>query len=138
MKQVLIVDDSYTMRKRIAALLHKSPLIRVVGEAGSGRTAIERVEQTRPDTVLLDIHLPDQNGITLLKRFKANYPEMKVIMLTTIDDPRYRKACLDLGADHFLSKAMEFERIVDTVTDNTAHGTKRCASTKGGSHGNIQ
>lgn len=121
MKQVLIVDDSYTMRKRIAALLHESPLIRVVAEAGSGREAIETVEQTRPDTVLLDIYLPDQNGITLLKKFKANYPEMKVILLTTLDDPRYRKACLDLGADHFLSKTMEFERIVDTVTDNTAH-----------------
>ena len=39
---------------------------------------------------------------------------MKVIMMTTLDDPRYRKACLNLGADHFLSKAMEFERIVDT------------------------
>ena len=58
MKQVLIVDDSSTMRKRIAALLHESPLIRVVGEAGSGREAIETVEQTRPDTVILDIHLP--------------------------------------------------------------------------------
>ena len=63
MKQVLIVDDSSTMRKRIAALLHESPLIRVVAEAGSGREAIETVEQTRPDTVILDIHLPDQNGI---------------------------------------------------------------------------
>jgi len=121
MKQVLIVDDSPTMRKRIASLLRESTLIRIVGEAGSGREAIETVEHTRPDTVLLDIRLPDQSGITLLKRFKARYPEMKIIMLSNLDDPRYRKACLDIGADHFLSKAMEFDRIVDTINEDTAH-----------------
>ena len=121
MKQVLIVDDSSTMRKRIATLLHESPLIQVVGEAGSAGEAIETIAQTRPDTVILDIRLPGRNGITLLKRFKADYPEMKVIMLTNLDDPRYRKACLDLGADYFLSKTMEFDRIIDSVTENTAH-----------------
>ena len=121
MKQVLIVDDSARVRKRIAALLSESPLIRIVGEAGNGREAVEAVDHTRPDTVILDIHLPDQNGIALLKQFKARYPEMEVIMLTNLDDPRYRQACLNLGADHFLNKAMEFEKIVATITSHSAH-----------------
>ena len=121
MKKVLIVDDSAQLRKRIAALLDESPQIRIVGEAGSGREAIEAVAHSRPDTVILDIRLPDQNGISVLKRFKARYPEMTVIMLTNLDDPHYRKACRSLGADHFLSKAREFEKIVDTIIKPSAH-----------------
>jgi DNA-binding NarL/FixJ family response regulator len=121
MKQVLIIDDSPQVRKRIAALLNESPQIRIAGEAGSGREAIEAVAQVRPDTVLLDIRLPDQNGIALLKQFKADYPQMTVIMLTNLDDSRYRNACRNLGADYFLSKADEFESIVDIIVDQPAH-----------------
>jgi YesN/AraC family two-component response regulator len=125
MKKVLIVDDSPRVRQRIAALLNESPQIRIAGEAGSGSEALQVVENVRPDTVILDIRLPDQNGITLLKRFKARYPEMTVIMLTNLDDPRYRQVCRNLGADDFLSKAMEFEKIVDTVTHHPAHRNQR-------------
>ncbi len=121
MKQVLIIDDSAQIRKRIASLLRESPQIRIAGEAGSGRQALEAVAQARPDTVILDIRLPDQSGISLLKTFKARYPDMRIIMLTNLDDDRYRQQCRRLGADHFLSKAMEFEKIVDTVIDNPAH-----------------
>ena len=121
MKQVLVVDDSPQVRKRIVALLDESPQIRIVGEAGSGREAIEAVDRTRPDTVVLDIRLPDQNGIDLLKRFKGRYPKMTIIMLTNLDNPRYRQACRRLGADHFLNKAMDFEKIVDTINSHPAH-----------------
>jgi DNA-binding NarL/FixJ family response regulator len=137
MKTVLIIEDSKEVRKRIAALLNESPRIRIAGEAGSGREALEAVRRTRPDTVVLDIRLPDQSGIALLKTFKTRYPGMAVIMLTNLDDPIYRRQCRRLGADHFLSKTMEFEKIVETIIDDPAHGTRPCASTKGVSHGNF-
>lgn len=121
MKQVLIIDDSPQIRKRIAALLSESSQIHIAGEAGSGRQALAAVAQMRPDTVILDIHLPDQSGISLLKTFKAHYPDMRIIMLTNLDDERYRHQCRRLGADHFLSKTMEFEKIVDTVIDTPTH-----------------
>lgn len=116
MKHVLIVDDSARVRRRIAAVLDESPLIRIIGEAGSGREALEAVKDNRPDTVILDIRLPDQSGIALLKTFKTRYPEMEVIMLTNLDDTRYRQYCRRLGADHFLSKILEFDKIVEAVT----------------------
>ena len=121
MKQVLIIDDSLQIRERIAALLAESHQIRIAGQAGNGRDAIDAVQRLRPDTVILDIGLPDRSGIELLKTFKASYPEMTVIMLTNLDDTRYRQQCRQLGADHFLSKTLEFEKIVDTVIDNPAH-----------------
>ena len=117
MKHVLIIDDNPRIRKRIAALLAESPMIRLVGEAGSGREALDAVRQTGPDTVILDVHLPDQSGIALLKTFKSRYPSMRIVMLTNLDDARYRQQCRTLGADHFLSKSLEFEKIVDAIID---------------------
>jgi DNA-binding NarL/FixJ family response regulator len=121
MKQVLIVDDSSRVRKRIASLLDESPQILIVGEAGNGREALELVERKRPDTILLDIRLPDQSGIALLKRFKSIYPEIAVIMLTNLDGRLYRQQCRHWGADHFLCKSKDFERVVDAITDYPAH-----------------
>ena len=121
MKQVLIVDDSSKVRKRIASLLDESLKITLVGEASNGREALELVERKRPDMILLDIRLPNQSGIALLKRFKSRYPEMAVIMLTNLDGPRYRQVCRGLGADGFLNKAMDFERIAETITGHPTH-----------------
>jgi DNA-binding NarL/FixJ family response regulator len=121
MKQVLIVDDSSRVRKRIASLLDESPQIRIVGEAGNGREALELVERKRPDAILLDIRLPDQSGIALLKRFKSRYPEIAVIMLTNLDGRLYRQQCRHWGADHFLSKSKDFERVLDTIINYPGH-----------------
>lgn len=115
MKRVLIVDDSPNIRDRIALLLSESPQIQVVGEASSGFEAIEAVQRLRPDAVVLDINLPDRSGITLLKIFKAFRPRMIVIMMSNQDDTRYRQQCRRLGADHFLSKSLEFEKVVEAV-----------------------
>jgi DNA-binding NarL/FixJ family response regulator len=116
MKQVLIVDDSEQIRERLVALLAESRQIRIVGQAGNGREALEAMQRLRPDTVILDIRLPGASGIEILKKIKARYPEVKVIMLTNFDFAHYRRQCRQLGADHFLNKTLEFEKIVDTVT----------------------
>ena len=121
MKQVFIIDDSPRIRKRVAGLLSESPQIHIAGEAGNGREALDAVDQKRPDTLLLDIRLPDESGVNLLKIFKARYPKMQVIMLTNLDSPRYREACRRLGADHFLSKSKDFDKIVAAVTENATH-----------------
>jgi DNA-binding NarL/FixJ family response regulator len=121
MKQVLIVDDSEQIRERLVALLAESSQIRIIGEAGSGREALSAVQRLRPDTVVLDIRLPDRSGIELLKTIKARYPEIMVIMLTNFDFAQYRRQCRQLGADHFLNKTLEFEKIVDTITGGTVH-----------------
>jgi DNA-binding NarL/FixJ family response regulator len=121
MKRVLIVDDSEQIRQRIVALLAESSQIRIVGQAGNGREALETIEHLRPDTVILDIRLPGRSGIELLKEIKNRYPATKVIMLTNFDYAQYRRQCRQLGADHFLNKTLEFEKIVDTVMGRPAH-----------------
>lgn len=115
MRQVLIVDDSEQIRERLAALLAESTQIRIVGQAGDGMEALDAVQRLKPDTVILDIRLPGGSGIELLKEIKTRYPEMTVIMLTNYDYAFYRRQCQLLGADYFLNKTLEFEKIVDTI-----------------------
>lgn len=117
MKQVLIVDDSQPIRQRIAALLEESSQIRIIGQAGTGHEGWHTLQHLHPDTVILDIQLPDESGIELLKQIKANFPEIKVIMLTNYDFQQYRRQCRQLGADHFLSKTLEFDKVIDAVLD---------------------
>ena len=116
MKQVLIVDDSEQIRERLVTLLSESDQIRIVGQAGNSRQALEAMQRLSPDTIILDIRLPGGgSGIELLKQIKARHPEMKVIMLTNFDYAQYRRQCRQLGADHFLNKTLEFEKIIDTI-----------------------
>ena len=115
MKQVLIVDDSEQIRERLAALLAESSRIRLVGQAGDGHEALKAIERLMPDTVILDIRLPGSSGIEVLKQIKARYPRTQVIMLTNYDHDMYRQQCRQLGADHFLNKTLEFEKIVTAI-----------------------
>ena len=121
MNQVLIVDDSQPIRERLAALLTESGQIRIVGQAGDVQEGWEAVQFLHPDTVILDIRMPGSTGIALLKKIKAHYPQMTVIMLTNFDDAQYRRQCRRLGADHFLNKTLEFEKIVGTITGRPAN-----------------
>jgi DNA-binding NarL/FixJ family response regulator len=116
MKKVLIVDDSEPIRKRVAELLEESSQIRIVGQAGDSRDAMSAMQKLQPDTVILDIRIPGSSGIQVLNEIKYRYPEVKVIMLTNFDNPQYRRQCRQLGADHFLNKTLEFEKIVAAVT----------------------
>ncbi|MEJ2038307.1 MAG: response regulator transcription factor [Desulfosarcinaceae bacterium] len=121
MKKVLIVDDSEQIRERLVAMLTESDQIRIVGQAGNVGDALEAMQHLVPDTVVLDIRLPGPSGITLLKEIKEHYPGVKVVMLTNFDHEKYRQQCRKLGADHFLNKTLEFEKIVDTILATGLH-----------------
>jgi DNA-binding NarL/FixJ family response regulator len=121
MKQVLIVDDSEQIRKRLVEMLSESTQICIVGQTGNGEDALKMLRRLKPDTAIVDIRLPGSSGIELLKEIKALYPETTVIMLTNFDSPQYRSQCRRLGADHFLNKTLEFEKIVNTIINNQAH-----------------
>lgn len=122
MKHVMIVDDSKPIRERLVSMLDESAQVDIVGQTGNGAEALGAIERLKPDTVILDIRLPGSSGITLLREIKTRHPEMTVIMLTNFDGPQYRRQCMRMGADHFLNKTLEFEKIVDTITLNQARG----------------
>ncbi|MGA8280818.1 MAG: response regulator transcription factor [Desulfobacterales bacterium] len=115
MKRVLIVDDSKQVRERLISLMSEYSTIRIVGQAGNGEEAMDALDAQKPDTVILDIRLPGRNGIQLLREIKAAHPEIMVIMLTNYDFEQYRKQCLQMGADYFFNKTLEFEKVVNVL-----------------------
>jgi len=121
MKRVLIVDDSEQIRRRLAAMLVDSGQVQVAGQAGNCQDALELVRRLRPDTALIDIRMPGRSGIELLREIKFRFPEISVIMLTNYDNAQYRRQCEQLGADHFLNKTLDFERVLQTIAGNAAH-----------------
>ena len=113
--RILLADDSCLVRDRLRTLLSGLPSVEVVGVAGCGREAVTQFERLRPDLTLLDIRMPGGDGIEALRRIKAQDPGAALIMLTNYAEEQCRRLCLEAGADFFLDKSMEFERIPDVI-----------------------
>ena len=114
---VLIVDDSAIIYQRLELLLKEVERVQNILYAGSFRNAEQILKQGGVDIVLLDIQLPDKNGIELLKAIKKEYPSIKVIVITNLVDDHYRKLCKKLKADHFIDKSKDFRLIPGLITD---------------------
>ncbi len=112
--RVLIADDHGVVREGLRALLTGAGLD-VVGEAATGREALALAEQLRPQVVLLDIRMPDMDGLQALVAIKAALPETAVLMLTTYANPEYLARAVSLGAAGYLSKEVDPQRIPQAV-----------------------
>lgn len=113
---MLVVEDSPIVRDRLVSLIGEVPQVAIVGQAEEGFKAAKLFEQHRPDAVILDIQLPGINGMELLARFKQSHPGCVVMVLTTYAFKEFRHRCLAGGADYFLDKATEFERVTQVLS----------------------
>lgn len=111
--RLLIVDDHLLSRKGIASLLATLPEVEVAGEAGDGVEALEQVRALAPDLVLMDINMPHANGIEATRRIKAEFPEVKVVILSVSDDVQDFFEAIKAGAQGYLHKNMEPETWVE-------------------------
>ena len=109
--KVFISDDSAIIRERLVTVALDQPDIAVVGQAENAPRPLAALRQTRPDVVILDIRMPGGNGIEVLREVKKLDPAPKVIMFTNYAHAQYRKKCEELGADFFLDKSTEFDRL---------------------------
>lgn len=114
---VFIVDDSKAIRERLAKMLSEIDGVKVIGEAGNAAEAIKGIRTLKPKVVILDIQMPDGNGIEVLKIIKQERPAPLVMMMTNHSSAQYREKCLKLGADYFLDKARDFEKLVEIFQD---------------------
>jgi DNA-binding NarL/FixJ family response regulator len=102
--RVLIADDDDLVRDGLGAVLSSDESIEVVGEAANGRYAIDRARWLRPDIVLMDVRMPDLDGISATREVLAVAPETKVVILTTFEQDDYIFGALKAGASGFLLK----------------------------------
>jgi DNA-binding NarL/FixJ family response regulator len=115
MIRVLLVDDQTLIRQGIAMLLELEPDLEVVGAVGDGRAAIEAVERLHPDVVLMDVRMPEMDGVTATRELHRRFPDVGVIILTTFDDDEYIFEGLKAGARGYLLKDISSEEMAEAV-----------------------
>jgi DNA-binding NarL/FixJ family response regulator len=113
--RVLIADDDDLMRAGLRAVFSSDETIDVVGEAGDGRGAIIRARELRPDVVLMDVRMPNLDGIAATRDVLAVSPELKVIILTTFEQDDYIFGALRAGASGFLLKRTRPEDLIAAI-----------------------
>ena len=116
MIRVALVDDHEIVRRGVADLLEASPGIEVVAEAGTMAQGLARIAATRPDVALLDVRLPDGNGIDLCRELRSRIDGIRCIILTAYDDDDALVAAVVAGASSYLLKDVRGPSLVDAVT----------------------
>jgi DNA-binding NarL/FixJ family response regulator len=126
MIRVLIADDHHVVRRGLLFFLKTQKDINVVGEATNGREAVEMTAALRPDIVLMDLVMPEMDGIQATKRIKGQFPETEVLMLTSFSDRDHVIPAIEAGAAGYQLKDIEPDELVESIRkimrgENTLH-----------------
>lgn len=115
MIKLMLVDDHAVLRDGLRNILELEDDIRVVGEAVSGDEALEKVPKCEPDVILMDINMPQKNGVEVTGILKKKYPSIKVLVLTMHNHDEYFMAAIREGADGYLLKDAPSEQVVEAI-----------------------
>jgi DNA-binding NarL/FixJ family response regulator len=130
--RIILADDHGIMREGLRALLEKQSGIEVIAEADNGRTTVELSRELKPDVVIIDIAMPDLNGIEATRQIVAESPGVKVIALSMHSDRKFVREMLSAGASGYMLKDSAFEELdkaVSTVNDNKTYLSPGIAET---------
>ena len=113
--RVIIADDHKLMREGLRSLLQKSDKVEVIGEAENGFAAVRMARELTPDIILMDISMPDLNGVEAANQIKTRNPEIKIIALSMHSDRRYINRMLKAGASGYLLKDGAFDEVEEAI-----------------------
>jgi DNA-binding NarL/FixJ family response regulator len=112
--KLLVADDHEVIRTGLASLLAGSG-IEIVSEAATGKQTVAKAQEVKPDVILLDIRMPDGDGLATLEKLRTKVPDSKVVMLSTYDNPTYVARAVALGASDFVLKGSSREDLITTI-----------------------
>lgn len=115
--KVIIIDDQTLMRDGLSTILNLEDDIEVVAVSENGQKGYEAVAKFLPDVVLMDIRMPELNGVEATKLIKENYPKTAVVILTTFDDDEYILDSLSYGASGYMLKDIKGDKLIRAVRD---------------------
>ncbi|MFM8322848.1 MAG: response regulator [Chloroflexota bacterium] len=115
--KILLADDHVLLRQGIRQLIQTEPSFEVVAEANDGREAVEMTEQLNPDVLVLDVMLPELNGLEVLRTVKTTRPEIKVVMLSAYHDEEYVRESLRYGAIGYVLKDTPFAELLHAIRE---------------------
>jgi DNA-binding NarL/FixJ family response regulator len=113
--RIMLVDDDPLMRAGLRAVISSDPASEVVGEASDGRAAVSSVDALAPDIVLMDVRMPDLDGIAATRQMLAASPQVRVVILTTFEDDDYIFGAINAGASGFLLKRTRPEELLQAI-----------------------
>jgi DNA-binding NarL/FixJ family response regulator len=114
---VLLADDHMRIREGLKTLLKAESDIEVVGEASTGRQAVELTRKLRPDVIVMDISMPQTNGLEATRQIRKDFPDTKVIILSTHSDDAYVESAADLGASAYLLKHSSAHFVAEAIRE---------------------
>ena len=112
---IVLADDHPVMRRGMRTLLDTEPDLSVVGEAGDGRSAIEGIAETQPEAVLLDLSMPDMDGLQAIPEIRRGNPDMAIIVLSGFSADRMSGAVIERGADGYVEKGTPMQELRDAT-----------------------
>ena len=115
MLKVVIADDSTEIRDRISSMVSSIPGVEIAGEAIDGVEAAVILRRTKPDVVILDLHMPKISGLEILPAVKEIDPPPIIVVLTNYSTSPLKAMCLKRGADYFFDKSTEFEKAIAVI-----------------------
>ena len=113
--KVLVADDQELVREGLGIVLSNRPEIEYMGAVSNGREVIQAVRQAKPDVILMDVRMPEMDGVTCTKIIKEQYKDIKIIILTTFDDDEYVLGALRDGASGYLLKGTSMKDLVNAI-----------------------
>ncbi len=124
--KIMVVDEHKILREGLSTLITKQPNMEIIGEARDGREALELLGKLSPDLILMDVTMPNLNGIEATRKIKSKNPEIEIIALSLHSDRRYVLGMIDAGASGYLLKECAFEELVRAI--NTVMSKKKYLS----------
>ncbi len=115
MPKILIADDHAIVRTGLRTLLKEEPTLELVGEASGGYEAIEQVKATSPDILLLDLSMPDLDGIGVTKELKPDFPQLRILILTIHEDEALVREAIKAGASGYILKRAAESELVSAI-----------------------
>ena len=115
MIKLLIADDQELIRQSLQILLGAEPGFEVLDSVENGKEVIRAIRKEKPDVILMDIRMPEMDGVVCTQIIKENYPDIKIIILTTFDDDEYVFNALKYGASGYLLKGIQTKQLVDAI-----------------------
>lgn len=120
--RILIVDDHMVVREGLKNFLADTPDLRIAGEAPNAREALSRIKAEEWDLVLLDISMPDQNGLTTLQQIRQEKPDLPVLIFSMLSEEEHAFSCLEAGACGFVSKDSTPEQLREAIRRSVRGG----------------
>jgi len=116
--KIFLADDHTILREGLKSIITSDERIKIVGEAGDGREALERIEEIKPDLAIIDISMPSLNGIEVSRQVKKYYPQIKILILSQHDNEEFIKELISIGIDGYVLKSNakdELLRAIDII-----------------------